>query len=383
MSSNASFKRWHFIHTWSSLVCTVFLLLLCLTGLPLIFNHELDDLLGNHIAAPEMPAGTPPAPLDLLAGQARAYRPGEVIQYMIWERGEDETATLVMAPRADTHPDSTQSLVSDTRSGAVLGQPPARGLVFILLKLHTDMFAGLPGKLFLGFMGLLFVVSIVSGVVVYGPLMRKLDFGAIRRRKARRLRWLDIHNLLGAATLVWVMVVGLTGVVCTLADVLLTAWRNDQLAEMVAPYKNLPPPSHLASLDVAVTSAREATPGMVPSFIAFPGTNFSSGHHYAIFMRGDTALTSNLLRPVLVDAETGQLTESRALPWYVTAVLVAKPLHFGDYAGMPLKLMWAALDLVTLVVLGSGVYLWFARRGQSRRRLEMLHAKAAPAVALK
>ncbi|MBP0599383.1 PepSY domain-containing protein [Herbaspirillum sp. LeCh32-8] len=383
MSSNASFKRWHFIHTWSSLICTVFLLLLCLTGLPLIFNHELDDLLGNHIAAPEMPAGTPAAPLDKLADAARAYRPGEVIQYMIWERGEDETATLVTAPRPDTHPDSTQSLVSDTRTGGVLGQPPSRGLVFILLKLHTDMFAGLPGKLFLGFMGLLFVVSIVSGVVVYGPLMRKLDFGAIRRQKGRRLRWLDIHNLLGTATLVWVTVVGVTGVVCTLADVLLTAWRNDQLAEMVAPYKNLPPPTHLASLDVSVANAKAATPGMVPSFIAFPGTNFSSGHHYAIFMRGDTPLTSNLLRPVLVDAETGRLTESRELPWYVTAVLVAKPLHFGDYAGMPLKLMWALLDVATLVVLGSGVYLWFARRGQSRRRLEKLHARPGQPAAVK
>ncbi len=30
-------------------------------------------------------------------------------------------------------------------------------------------------------MGLLFVVAIVSGVAVYGPFMRKLSFGTVRR----------------------------------------------------------------------------------------------------------------------------------------------------------------------------------------------------------
>ncbi len=31
--------RWAFVHKWSSLVCTAFLLLICLTGLPLIFSE--------------------------------------------------------------------------------------------------------------------------------------------------------------------------------------------------------------------------------------------------------------------------------------------------------------------------------------------------------
>jgi hypothetical protein len=43
------------IHKWSSLVCTVFMLLLCLTGLPLIYHHEIGHLLGNESRRP--PAG--------------------------------------------------------------------------------------------------------------------------------------------------------------------------------------------------------------------------------------------------------------------------------------------------------------------------------------
>ena len=42
-------RRWSFVHTWTSLICTVFLLMLALTGLPLIFHHEIDHLLGDGI----------------------------------------------------------------------------------------------------------------------------------------------------------------------------------------------------------------------------------------------------------------------------------------------------------------------------------------------
>jgi uncharacterized iron-regulated membrane protein len=47
---------------------------------------------------------------------------------------------------------------------------------------------------------------------------------------------------------------------------------------------------------------------------------------------------------------------------YVKTLLVSQPLHFGDYGGLPLKIIWALLDLISIVVLGSGLYLWLGRR---------------------
>jgi uncharacterized iron-regulated membrane protein len=96
--------------------------------------------------------------------------------------------------------------------------------------------------------------------------------------------------------------------------------------------------------------------------VAFPGSSYSTLRHDNVFMRGGTALTGRLVRPVLVDAGSGQLTGSRELPWHATALLLSQPLHFGDYGGMPLKILWALLDLVTIVVLCSGLYLWATRR---------------------
>jgi uncharacterized iron-regulated membrane protein len=268
-----------------------------------------------------------------------------------------------MAASRNASPERNKSVVVDARSAAPLYEPQSgEGFMHIMLKLHTDMYAGLPGKLFLGLMGLLFVVSIISGVVVYGPFMRKLPFGAVRKDRSPRVKWLDLHNLLGIVTLTWGVVVGATGMINTWADLAIRLWQNDQLAAMVAPYKGKPAPEQLGSVNQAVLAAREVAPGMSPSFVAFPGSLFTSQHHYAIFMRGNTPLTKRLLKPVLVDAQTAQVTDTRSMPWYITGILVSQPLHFGDYGGMPMKIIWALLDVITIIVLGSGLYLWLARR---------------------
>jgi uncharacterized iron-regulated membrane protein len=104
-------------------------------------------------------------------------------------------------------------------------------------------------------------------------------------------------------------------------------------------------------------------------FVAFPGGLYSTDHHYAVFLQGATPLTKRLLTVGLVDAVTGELTDIRPMPWYMQALLLSQPLHFGDYGGLPMKILWALLDLVTIVVLGSGVYLWLARRKRPVRTL--------------
>jgi len=55
------------------------------------------------------------------------------------------------------------------------------------------------------------------------------------------------------------------------------------------------------------------------------------------------------------------VTASPKLPWYLWALLVSQPLHFGDYGGMPMQIIWALLDIATIIVLGSGLYLWLKR----------------------
>jgi uncharacterized iron-regulated membrane protein len=353
-------RRWAWIHKWSSLVCTIFMLLLCLTGLPLIFHPQIDAWLGNSVVAPDLPADAPRADADRVLATGHALYPHKVMQYMSRDPGEDRIWNLTMADSV-TDPRYT-SIAVDARTAKVIAVPKVDGtFISVMFRLHVDLFAGLPGTLFLGLMGLLLVIAIVSGVVLYAPFMRKLEFGTVRRRRTTRLKWLDLHNLLGIVTVVWALVVGATGMINTWADLVLKYWQHDQLAQMVAPYKGLPPPVALAPMQQVLDAAVKLEPGMDFGFVAWPGTPFSSPHHFGVFMRGREALTARLYKPVLVDATTGRVTDSRALPWYLTALQISQPLHFGDYGGLSMQILWALLDIATMIVLGSGVYLWLRR----------------------
>jgi uncharacterized iron-regulated membrane protein len=355
-------RKWTLVHKWTSLVCTVFLLILCVTGLPLIFHHEIDALF--HDGPPRILQSAPStaASLDLAAANALRQIPGYTIQAFFWNHDDPGELNFAMGPTLGSHPTLNRTLKVDANSGGVVTEVKTRErLTYFLLRIHTDLFVGLYGKLFLGVMGILFLIATVSGAVIYGVAMRKLPFGTVRRSRSPLVRWLDLHNLLGAVTIAWVVVVGATGVINTWADLVIKAWQNGQLVEMVGPFKDRGRPEVLASVDQAVATARAKIPGMIPFFVAYPGSMFSSRSHYVVFMRGDTPLTARLLKPVLVDALDGGLTDSRDLPWYVSAVLLSQPLHFGDYGGWPMKIAWALMDIAVIAILLSGLYLWLVR----------------------
>jgi len=358
-------KAWYLVHKWTSLICTIFILLLCVTGLFLIFYHEIDTALGYRVDPPRVPETNQRANLDTIVEAARARRPRDKVQFVVADPDEPNLWFVRLGKKADG-PDLTAFYTYDARTGQFLSEYPLnQGIMNFLFKLHVDMFAGLKGTLFLGFMGLLLVTSIISGALLYGPFMRRIEFGTVRRDRSRRTKWLDIHNLLGIVTLIWLLVVGATGVVNTLAIPIFGHWQSTQLAEMIAPYQGRPPLTAEISIEKALTAAKAIDPKLTLSFMAFPGNDFAGPHHFVAFMHGNTPLTSKLLKPVLIDARTNQVVKTLDLPWYVTVLLISQPLHFGDYGGLPLKILWALLDILAIVLIGSGLYLWLKKHNVS------------------
>jgi uncharacterized iron-regulated membrane protein len=369
----ATIKAWFLVHKWTSLICTAFLLLLCLTGLPLIFAEEIDHLGEPHVEHPQDNA--PHRNLDDQVRTALAQYPGNVPLFVGWD-WEGHTVYVNTGARVDTPPPQMKTALLHASSGEVVPAPQFNeGVMYFLLRLHTDLFLGLPGLLFMGAMGLLFAVAIISGLVLYGPFMRRQRFGTLRTGRSRRLAWLDLHNVVGVVTLGWALVVGITGVINTVAKPLETAWQSEQLGEFAARYAGQPRPTTLASLQAAVDTARAAEPDMRPAFVSFPGTGYSGDHHFGVFMQGNTPITERMYRPVLIDAVTGKLTAQPQLPTYMTVLLLSQPLHFGNYGNLPLKILWAVLDLLTILVLISGLYLWFKRGSTEARVTEIERAE--------
>jgi uncharacterized iron-regulated membrane protein len=355
-------RLWDLLHRWTSLVCTLFVVMLGITGLPLIFHDEINSLLGKTWHSPPPAAGMPAGDLDRVMASAHARFPGRTALFVSHEPQKDDPLWFVTFGPSSSDKTLVQAAV-DARTGQVIAEPDVgdSGVMGFLLKLHVQMFAGTAGELFLGCMGVLLVISIVSGVVLYPSFMRHLSFGDLRNGRQARIRWLDLHNFTGMITLAWLLIAGITGAVNSFATLILNYWQNDQIAHLTQSYKEHPPMTTLGSLQQAMQTARARAPGLAVQFVAFPGSSFSTPYDYGIYMRGSTEATAKQYHPVFVDASTGTITATPQLPWYIVALVLSEPLHFGDYGGLPLKLIWALLDGASLAVVGTGLYLYLVR----------------------
>lgn len=370
--ATVSFRCWSAVHRWTSLMSMLFLLIICLTGLPLVFSEEIEDWLSDSLPYAVVAPDTPAVSLDGLTAAARQRYPDQIITSVFVD--DDEPQVLIgMAPsweRYNSDPGTGHMLKFDAHTGAVLRDAGASvqsqiGFLSLMRHLHEDLFAGLSGNLFLSAMGLCFVMATVSGLVLYGPFMKRLAFGSIRTgRENRRLWWLDLHNLSGVVLAVWMGIVGVTGVMNELSTSLFALWQRSDVQTMLRPWQGQSPagPSELIAVEAAFRVAQAAAPERLVTSAVFPGSRFSTPYHYFMWSKGKTPLTGRLFTPILVDARTGKVSAIVPMPWYLRALEVSRPLHFGDYGGMPLKIIWLLFDLGTIVVLVTGLMLWLGKR---------------------
>lgn len=342
----------------------LFMLMLCITGLPLIFKSEIVNWVSPPPAIATVVQNAPTPSLEELAQQALSVRPqGHLLVSMGFPEDRPETVRITTSSIGSLPSPGMYTQTFDLRNGELLQHAaPARDFIWVMRELHVSLFAGVPGMLFLGFFGLLVFIAVLSGVVIYAPFMRKLDFGTLRAERGPRLLWLDLHNLLGIVTVAWLAVVTLTGVINTLASPLTGYWKATDMEEAIATLRHLPPVEQRISAEQALSAARSVMPEMTVFNLIFPHTALSSPHHFSAMYRGNTPLTKRLLLFALIDARTGDVSFVR-MPWHMKALFLSQPLHFGDYGGLPLKIIWSLLTLVTILVLGSGIYLWLKKPG--------------------
>jgi uncharacterized iron-regulated membrane protein len=354
-------RAWYAVHRWTSLVCTANLLLLCLTGMVLIFHVEIDRMLGQGQAAVVASDDITRPSTQTLVDTAVGMHPGSAPKSVSFsDSGDNRVAIRVGAPG-----------VAALRGGATLFFDRLTGARCIIdltgdtftgfvMKLHMDLFLKLPGQLFIGAIGIIFVLSMVSGIVLYAPFTRKLGFGLLRFGRQTRIVQADLHNLCAVVTMTWALVVGLTGVFLAFSPLIISVWQKTELADLIRTYPGAPP-AKMVTVDTAVAAAVAAVPGKDPAYVFYPGTEYATQRHFTVVQRGHTELQRRIYTISMVDAESGRVTESRGMPWYMQLLLLAGPFHFGDYAGLPLKLLWALFDLLTAVAIVSGFIVWIKR----------------------
>src|SRR5690606_14175733 len=144
MASFKTAKRWFWWHKWTRLSCRVFLLMICITGLPLIFHEEI-----MHGGADDQRAATDAmaAPLDDVVANGLQLYPDKVLRFVYWDDEEPGSVFLSLSDSLMAPPDNFKVLQMAAHTGQLAEDLALdEGFMYTMLRLHTDMFAGIPGK---------------------------------------------------------------------------------------------------------------------------------------------------------------------------------------------------------------------------------------------
>jgi len=250
---------------------------------------------------------------------------------------------------------------------------------------HLHRKGGLPLPLdiaepIIGIVSLVYAVALISGVVVLLPSLLK-DLFVLRIGRNVKRMWLDLHNLLGLASLPFHIVMALSAAVFGLHD-WIYATQNALVypqglkgVEAQSAPKRAPvtkdtsawlPPSQL------VAQAKAAAPGFEPTALDYRDVGTPKAMAHVAGTDDQHFKRSARVGFALMDPATGQVFQSSYLPGQQNSGWAAMlssffSLHFGSYGGEPLRVLYAVLGMMGALLFYTGNVLWIETRTKRLR----------------
>ncbi|WP_328606739.1 PepSY domain-containing protein [Amycolatopsis sp. NBC_00345] len=243
------------------------------------------------------------------------------------------------------------------------------------------------GLLILVVLGLLMVLLALTGIVVWWPGFRRFSHGfRVRTGKGRFARDFDLHNVIGIATVPFVLMWGVTGAAFYLpqakdAWLAVTGGAPADTAKYSFTASPAAPGTPEIGIDRAAAAALAVTPGEV-RYVTAPQSGYynvsiaSPGYQpygERAFFGGDHTVYVDSHDATHVSDMDGK-PQPGANTFYDR---VFEPAHFGWLIGPWWRIVWFVLGLAPLALMLTGLSTWLFRTGSKRRRRKAKQATAA------
>jgi uncharacterized iron-regulated membrane protein len=361
-------KAFFNLHLWVALPVSILVAIFGLTGTIMAFEPEIDRVLNWKLSYV-----TPQQHLlslaEIGAAVSKAY-PGEKI-------GAYQLAT---SPGLSYQVALRRGVVSvNPYTGEILGlREGGPGFLGFVHQFHLRLALrdrSNIGKTIMSWAGVAMLILLCTGLYLWWPLKRV----SISRNGPPRRFWFDLHNAVGIVSLVFLLLLTITGVMIGF-DRTIVPWfykmtNSEPSKQPVIP----PPPANGKPItpDQAIEIARNALPGAMPFLVNIPGPK----GFYFVRSRFPGDLTPGGRSRVAVDQYTGQVLSSessRTAPAGTRMVNLNRAIHTGDIFGLPSKTILSLASLMLVIQVLSGITMWLKRiRRPKRAATESANVSAA------
>ena len=352
------------IHHWAGLYAGILIGILSLTGALAVFIPEIDALILKHrynASSSAMTEGYPQIgnSVDSLTNLFPTYT--SLAIQLPHQPGDIAEVDLIVRP--DDGEIQRYDFFVDAGADRIIGQRNHQNsLANYLRQVHVRLYEGNWGRQLVGIGGVALVVLAVTGLLIYGNFMKRQAWPNVRKKIGMRILMADWHKLLGISALAFNLVIAVTGAWLGLQPWLMRAFDiktpNAYKASVIME-PEVDKALHVEWNEVFKAIEKEF-PELKPSDLAL-----SSNGSATISVRGNIAglvYERNINTLVLSKtAYTPQFKyDVRQQPFSHKLYFVQEALHFGDFGGLILKILYAILGLVSgfLSISGFVIYLY-------------------------
>lgn len=353
-------RLWFALHGWLALPLWIFLLFVCVTGTLATVDKEILWLIDTDVRAG---ADGPRLPLNDIITRVEAQVPGAKVAMI--SLGEPYMALAVTIHT----PGGAQAVAwVDPVSGQVTKVGGGVTFAHIIRSLHGWLLmpwaAGTPiGWYLVCAMGLPLLGSAITGLVVYKRFWRAWTSPRLRLHGGGRLFWGDLHRLVAVWGLWFIIIIAITGLWFLVRGIQYDIGMNldvegPDIAAAQAPRHDGAGPPPAFAIDRAIAATAAARPGFRPTLVILP--------EHAL---GPITLWGRPANPLLQEQIWAHPYDGHVLGGrdagnagadeVITAI--AGSLHFGNFAGLPVKLVWTVFGLAMTTLVASGTVIWTRR----------------------
>jgi uncharacterized iron-regulated membrane protein len=354
-------KRIYSWHHWCGLIVGFFLLVMSISGAILVFSEEMEEAADHKWMLVENPGGQYKydASFALIRQkypdwEIRIYPQAGPNKAIIYDLRKKELRKKIYA-----HPLNGKILHKSDRAHKAFERQ--------LLLLHYTWFAGTTGKIFVFLIGVLFLISLVTGLYVYRKaIIKTLTFKVRLNRKTTRSLHSSLHRIVGVWSLVFNLLIVATGLALS-GQIALTALKATK------------PGVGASESSIPLIDKNRA-------FIAQQFSNFeihlirsrpgSSSVQFSGRYQDDPFYYGNYYSYFILNGETQEIEKKqvlRELPLSQRLLAFSGPLHFGTYGGIWVKLLYFLFGLTPGLLSITGFVVW---RKKSRAHALSLKGKS-------
>jgi len=357
-------RRFIDLHASVGMVCGLLLFVAFFAGAINVFHHELHhwQSLPSHTAEPRNP--------DHFLEQLTTRFP-QAAKRLYFQPGADPAAMWLQDGEWQT---ARASSFSD--EGVFRAQPVSE-LADFINELHYQL--AIPGgkgglnigMTLMGLVAVLYGVALFSGLVIHWPKLGR-EWLALRHQGNLRRYWKNLHNVIGVISFPFHLIMAITGAAMGLFAVMALLLGalvfGPQLQGVINAETDVWPamaspgePVAMALMEDYLSAASHEVPGVQVAWVEVRGYGDSQGwldvagsvpgqlgHHVHVVL-DPTLKTLRVISPGQRGLNDASLSSVYAL-------------HFGDYGGVPVKLMYFLLGLLGCLLFVSGNVLWCERR---------------------